>query len=78
MATIAEATKRFQDADDVWSYCLNAAFGKKAGDVRYTKAGEGKPGTVLNMAYQARQAAQKVFQAAWDAKLGQPSGAVFV
>jgi hypothetical protein len=35
-------------ADHAWQAELTRMFGKRAGDVRYTKQGEGKPGTVLN------------------------------
>ncbi len=38
-------------ADRRWSAELSRLFGKQAGDVRYTKRGEGEPGTELNAAY---------------------------
>lgn len=38
-------------ADAAWSAELRKAFGKHAGDVRYTSRGEGSPGTPLNNAY---------------------------
>lgn len=40
-----------QAADDAWSAELTRSFGKKAGDVRYTPAGEGEPGSALRLAY---------------------------
>lgn len=34
-------------ADDAWSAELRRLFGKRAGDVRYTAAGKGEPGSTL-------------------------------
>jgi len=48
----------FQVADDAWSLELQKAFGKRAGDVRYTPRGKGEPGTALRTAYDAREAAR--------------------
>jgi hypothetical protein len=45
-------------ADFAWSKALADIFGNRAGDVRYTKEGEGKPGTVLRNLYEMRQIAQ--------------------
>lgn len=41
----------FGSADARWSRELKRLFGKDAGDVRYSKRGEGSPGTELNAAY---------------------------
>jgi hypothetical protein len=38
-------------ADQRWSKELQKSFGTRARDVRYTKEGEGKPGSELNKAY---------------------------
>jgi hypothetical protein len=50
----AEAIRRthaayhaFAAADAAWSAMLGKLFGRNAGDVRYTKAGKGEPGTEL-------------------------------
>lgn len=58
MASLAqEPTKQqlayaaFLAADKAWSEQLRLAFGKDAGDVRYTKRGEGTEGTPLNDAF---------------------------
>lgn len=47
--------------DNAWQVELIAAFGKNAGDVRYTRAGQGSPGTPLNAAYLARTKAQEAW-----------------
>lgn len=39
------------NADNAWSAELEKLFGKRAGDVRYTEEGKGRPGTALNRAY---------------------------
>jgi len=49
----------FQAADEAWSRLLQAQFGKAAGDVRYTKRGEGEPGSALRQAHDAFHAARK-------------------
>jgi hypothetical protein len=49
-------------ADDVWSIELQKVFGRHAGDARYTKAGQGRPGSTLNEAYRAWALARD----AWD------------
>ncbi len=42
-----QASILFQRADNAWSAELGRLFGKRAGDVRYTKQGKGEPGSVL-------------------------------
>ncbi len=44
-------------ADDAWSAELRRQFGKRAGDVRYTKVGKGEPGTELRRLHDAKLAA---------------------
>lgn len=44
-------------ADNAWQAELATRYGAAAGDVRYTHAGKGEPGTALNTAYLAYQAA---------------------
>lgn len=51
----------FCAADDAWSLELRKAFGKQAGDVRYTARGKGDPGSVLRAAYDAREAARVAY-----------------
>ena len=46
-------------ADEAWHAELVHLFGKKAGDVRYTSAGRGEPGSRLNMLYLAFQEASE-------------------
>lgn len=46
-ATIHAAYLAFAAADAAWSIELQKAFGRHAGDVRYMKAGHGKPGSRL-------------------------------
>ena len=41
--TVQDAYKAFKEADVRWSNDLRLAFGKQAGDKRYTKAGETHP-----------------------------------
>jgi hypothetical protein len=45
--TAKTAYQRAHEADDAWSKELQRLFGKRAGDVRYTKKGEGAPGSKL-------------------------------
>lgn len=61
--TKQEAYKRYEAADAAWSAELRLAFGKNAGDVRYTKQGEGEPGTPLNDAYLAYREARDEWRA---------------
>jgi hypothetical protein len=51
------------ETDQAWSAELQRLFGKRAGDVRYTKQGKGAPGTALRAIYEAREAAD----IAWNA-----------
>lgn len=64
---IAEATKKFQEAESQWQALLFVTYGEKAVTVRYTASAEGKPGTALRMAWEKRVAAYKAFVAAWAA-----------
>jgi hypothetical protein len=40
-------------ADEAWSLEGQRIFGKRWGDVRYTRQGEGDPGSMLHSRYQA-------------------------
>lgn len=44
----------FQRADDFWQHELEASFGKRAGDVRYTAEGKGEEGSSLRFAHDHR------------------------
>lgn len=61
--TKQEAFQAFVAADKAWSAELRKAFGKNAGDIRYTKQGEGSPGTPLNDAYLAFKKAGDAWRA---------------
>jgi len=43
----------FAAADAAWSQELQRQFGSQAGDIRYTKAGKGEPGTHLRTLHDA-------------------------
>lgn len=51
MLTKIQAFHIAQRSDDAWSHELNRLFGKRAGDVRYTKQGNGELGTELARLY---------------------------
>lgn len=42
---------KLQAADDAWSREGQRVFGSRWGDVRYTRQGEGEPGSTLNKLY---------------------------
>jgi hypothetical protein len=58
-----ELHRKALETDQAWSIELQRLFGKRAGDVRYTKQGKGEPGTALHAIWQAREAAD----IAWNA-----------
>lgn len=49
------------DADEAWSAEGQKVFSKRWGDVRYTFAARGEPGTALSEAYAAYMAARDVW-----------------
>lgn len=51
---VQRASKEFCTADDAWSIELQRLFGKRAGDVRYTRQGEGELGSELRRLYECR------------------------
>ncbi len=53
---------QFQKTDDAWSAELHAIFGKRAGDVRFTKEAEGAPNTVLRNLYEMRDIARQMWE----------------
>lgn len=55
-------------ADDAWQEELVKQFGRNAGDVRYTKAGNGAPGTKLRALYDAYTAARTAWYVELDAR----------
>lgn len=64
MTPIKRAQRAFQDADDEWSRQLQRAFGRNAGDFRYTIKGMGEPGSTLRCAYYGFKAARLEWEAA--------------
>lgn len=63
--TFAEAVGAVGRADDEWMEAIRAAFpGKRAGDVRYTDAANGEPGSELRRRYDAYVEARDVCDAA--------------
>jgi len=59
--------------DTAWQHELTRLFGKRAGDVRYTAEGKGKPGTILRNIYEVRMLAQAIWHAELDAALRRAS-----
>lgn len=57
-------SKEFSAADDAWSIELQRLFGKRAGDVRYTKQGEGAPGSELRRLHECRTFARMQWEMA--------------
>lgn len=57
------ALERFSLADDAWHKAVTEAFGKDAGQVRYTPAGRGLPGSALREAFDARENARREWEA---------------
>lgn len=55
--TLIEANIKANAADAAWQAELKKLYGKRAGDMRYTEAGEGEPGSDLRAAFNARRAA---------------------
>ena len=51
------------ETDQAWQAELVKVFGKRAGDMRYVKAGRGELGSALRAAYEARTAAQEAWHA---------------
>ncbi len=49
--------------DAAWSVELTRQFGKRSGDVRYSPAGKGEPGSALRAIYDARMTAQAIWHA---------------
>ena len=57
-------------ADEAWSAELRRLFGAKAGDVRYTKRGEGEPGSELRRLHDAKIAADRALRGAENPRSG--------
>lgn len=58
-AEIFAARQAALRSDNAWQDELNRLFGRNAGDVRYTKAGRGEPGSTLSMLYSDFKTAQE-------------------
>ncbi len=67
-AEIHRLNREAQAADDRWSALLHKAFGKQAGDVRYTPRGHGEAGTALRAAYDRFCVTRDAWWAAVDAE----------
>lgn len=50
-------------ADQAWGDELRRLFGKNAGDIRYTKRGQGEPGSELRRLHDAKLAADAALRA---------------
>ena len=50
--TVAQLFRRFDAADAAWMDAIRRSLRGRAGDVRYTKAAHGEPGTPLRAAYE--------------------------
>ena len=68
--TAFEAFDNLQEADDIWQIELEFVFGVCASDMRYQPEGRGEPGTKLNAAWKAREAALRAYHAAVTAAVG--------
>jgi hypothetical protein len=55
-----------QVADENWSRIGQATFGKRWGDVRYTAAGKGEPGSALRQAHDAYEKAREAWRATYN------------
>lgn len=62
----SELHRNAMATDKMWQIALEAQFGKKAGDARYTAAGKGEAGSGLRSAYDARTSAQTAWHAECD------------
>ena len=65
MSSLNEKYDRFVHADEVWMKEIKSTLKGRPGDVRYTKAAEGEPGTALNAAYREFVEAREDWRAAW-------------
>jgi hypothetical protein len=63
MNALVSAQRLAQATDKTWRWHLELEFGKKADDVRDTPEGQGKPGSLLRSAYEARKAAHERWHA---------------
>jgi hypothetical protein len=62
----------FQACDEEWSRLGQAIFGKAWGDVRYTAAGKGEPGSALRQAHDDFATAREAWRATF--LTNQPKG----
>ena len=67
MSSNNEKYDRFVHADEVWMKEIKSTLKGRPGDVRYTNAAEGEPGTALNAAYREFAEAREEWRAAWRA-----------
>jgi hypothetical protein len=65
LSNLTDAHREAWLTDERWGRELHRIFGNRAGDVRFTPAGKGAPGSHLRALHDARMVAQ----AAWDAEI---------
>lgn len=73
--TLHEAYYAACGADAAWHGELVRIYGKRAGDVRYTKAGRGKSGTLLRDLFTAWSASRDSWHRECDKTRLYPNGA---
>jgi hypothetical protein len=61
MTAIHDAYHHFLAADESWMRQIAQSLRGRPGDVRYTKAAEGEPGTALRLAYEGFVAAREAW-----------------
>jgi hypothetical protein len=64
--TVIEATQLFTEADTVWRRHVRKCY-PRIMNAPYLPVGRGVPGSTLRTLYEAREAAQKEYNAAWQA-----------
>lgn len=65
-----KAQQAAYQADALWSAELQRLFGRRAGDVRYMKQGQGKEGSELRRRYEAWRAASDAYNVAMQEARG--------
>lgn len=64
--TVIEATQLFTEADTVWRKHVRKCYPRRV-NAEYMPIGQGVPGSSLRTLYEAREAARKEYNAAWQA-----------
>jgi hypothetical protein len=68
MPLYSEVHKAALATDKAWQAELERVFGKRAGDMRYTKEGKGTEGGTLRAVYNARRMAQEAWYREMDSE----------